>query len=105
MFIKACSTITQTSLRYMHFPTDNHHANWFAKHLFLVSSGEIRAVEASVDDMMCVVFDALGFNDNNLLTVYVSHLVCSISLTYCRLVLATNSRSQCQIKLCTPMLI
>jgi hypothetical protein len=29
-------------------------------------------MEASIDDMVFVLFDALGFNDEDLITVYVS---------------------------------
>ena len=54
------------------FPSDQQ-ASWFAKHLHLNISGCFGNMEASVDDMMFVLFNALGFNDGDLVTVYVLH--------------------------------
>lgn len=52
------------------FPTDSN-AAWFAKHLHIISTHILGNVEASVDDMMIALFHCLGFNEGNLITVYV----------------------------------
>jgi hypothetical protein len=55
------------------FPTDSN-AAWFAKHLHIITTLKLGHVEASVDDMMVALFHSLGFNEGDLITVYVSNL-------------------------------
>jgi hypothetical protein len=51
------------------FSPDHHHAAWLAKHLYLTTSSCFGNMEASIDDMVIVLFDVLGFNDKDLITV------------------------------------
>ena len=53
------------------FPSDDHHANVLAKHLYVKTECPFGNKEASVDDIICFLFDALGFNDEDLISVYV----------------------------------
>jgi hypothetical protein len=55
------------------FPTDSN-AAWFAKHLHIITTLKLGHVEASVDDMMIAIFHCLGFDEGDLITVYVSNL-------------------------------
>ncbi len=68
-FTDACSTVSYGNILKKKFPS-NHHANWLAKHLYLSTtscySGDI---ETSIHDTVIVLFDALGFNDDDLITV------------------------------------
>ena len=52
------------------FPTDSN-AAWFAKHLHIIHTHILGNSEASVDDMMIALFHCLGFNEGDLITVYV----------------------------------
>jgi hypothetical protein len=54
------------------FPSD-HQAALLAKHLYRTTSSCFGNMEVSIDDMVMVLFDALGFNDEDLITVYVSY--------------------------------
>ncbi|CAF4876023.1 unnamed protein product, partial [Rotaria sp. Silwood2] len=64
----AWSIISYESLLNAVFPSDPQ-ASWLAKHMYLNSSSCFGNTEASVDDMVIVLFNALGFNDGNLITV------------------------------------
>jgi hypothetical protein len=50
----------------MNFPTDPN-TSWFAKQLYLISSIRFGNTEASVDDMMLILLNSLGFNDGELI--------------------------------------
>jgi hypothetical protein len=63
--------ISHETMLKVKFPSD-HHAAWFAKHLYINTSSCFGNIEASVDDMVFVLFNALGFNDGELITMYVS---------------------------------
>ena len=67
-FQDACSTISHSSLWKRVFPTDPN-AQWFAKHLYATITGGFGNFESSVDDMVLALFQSLGFNEGNLITV------------------------------------
>ena len=56
------------------FPS-NYHARWLAKHLYVNTKNCFGNTEASMDDMVFILFDALGFNDGDLITVYVTYFL------------------------------
>jgi hypothetical protein len=70
-FTNACSMISLESIFKFEFPSD-HNAACLAKHLYINTSSCFGHMEASIDDMVYVLFNALGFNDEDLITVYVS---------------------------------
>ena len=53
------------------FPSNDHHANWLAKHLYVKTNWNFCDTEASVNDIVYALFHALGFNDGHLISVYV----------------------------------
>jgi hypothetical protein len=71
-FTDACSIISYENTLKAEFPSD-HHAAWLAKHLYRTTSSCFDNMEVSINDMVIALFDALGFNDENLITVYVSY--------------------------------
>ncbi len=74
-FTDACSIISPTSILEENFPS-NYHARWLAKHLYVNTRNLFGNSEASIDDMIFfILFDALGFNDGDLITVYVTYFL------------------------------
>ncbi len=71
-FTDDCSIISPTSIFEKNFPS-NYHARSLAKHLYVNTSNRFGNSEASIDDVIFILFDALGFNDGDLITVYVTH--------------------------------
>jgi len=67
-FTNDCSTISEISILEKKFPS-NYHARWLAKHLYLNTRNSFGNTEGSSDDMIFVIFDALGFNDEDLIIV------------------------------------
>ncbi|CAF1657625.1 unnamed protein product [Rotaria magnacalcarata] len=67
-FADACSIISLENLLKDKFPSDSQ-ASWLAKHLYLTTIRCFGNMEASIDDMVIVLFNALGFNDGDLITV------------------------------------
>ena len=65
-FTEKCASISLETLLEMDFPEDPN-ASWFAKQLYLISTSRFGNTEASVDDMMFIVLNSLGFNDGNLI--------------------------------------
>jgi hypothetical protein len=67
-FTDACSIISYENILKAEFPSD-HQAALLAKHLYRTTSSCFGNMEVSIDDMVMVLFDALGFNDEDLITV------------------------------------
>ncbi|CAF4729914.1 unnamed protein product [Rotaria sp. Silwood1] len=67
-FVDACSIISYENLLKVKFPSDPQ-ASWLAKHMYLITSSCFGNMEASIDDMVIVLFNALGFNDGDLITM------------------------------------
>ncbi|CAF5199949.1 unnamed protein product, partial [Rotaria magnacalcarata] len=69
-FADACSIIPLENLLKVKFPSDSQTSS-FAKNVYLTITSCFGNMEASIDDIIIVLFNALGFNDGDLITVFV----------------------------------
>ncbi|CAM4789357.1 unnamed protein product [Rotaria magnacalcarata] len=67
-FADACSIIPLENLLKVKFPSDSQTSS-FAKNVYLTITSCFGNMEASIDDIIIVLFNALGFNDGDLITV------------------------------------
>ena len=104
-FTNACSMISFESIVKIQLPSD-HHAACLAKHFYINASSCFGNMEASINDMVYVLFNALGSNDGDLITVYVSY-ICSPSIPLLNSLLdhRVDYSSQCLRSLCVRRLI
>ncbi|CAF4700725.1 unnamed protein product, partial [Rotaria socialis] len=67
-FITACSPISYENVLKAKFPSD-HQASCFAKHLYATTNEDFPNMETNIDDATIILFNALGFNDSDLITM------------------------------------